>query len=138
VDHAAVVGLGQRLRDLAHERKDLGRGERAPSRELGERPPRHVLHGDEARPPVRTLHVVDLVDDRDVGMGERRGDAGLAQQPRAGRVVPAGGQHLERDLPAQPQVLGQVDLAHAPGAQPLDDAIAGGDLLDHARPLSAL
>jgi len=131
------VGLGQRLRDLPHEGNDLVGGERAPARELGQRPARHVLHGDEARPALGTVDVVDLVDDGDVGMGQRRGDAGLAQQARAGRVVTAGGQQLERDLAAQSKVLRQVDLAHASGPEPLHDPVAGRDLLEHARSLSA-
>ena len=137
VDDPPVVGLGQRLRDLPHEGNDLVGGERAPARELGQRPARHVLHGDEARPALGTVDVVDLVDDGDVGMGQRRGDAGLAQQARAGRVVTAGGQQLERDLAAQSKVLRQVDLAHASGPEPLHDPVAGRDLLEHARSLSA-
>jgi len=48
--------------------------------------------------------------------------------PRA--VVTAATEHLERDLPVEPEVLGQVDLAHASAAEALQDAVVGGGLAD--------
>jgi hypothetical protein len=48
-----------------------------------------------------------------------------------------GGQKLERDRLLEFQVVGAVDLAHAPAAQQPDDAVAPGQLVagDEARAL---
>ena len=85
--HAAVVGLGQRLRHLPHQGHRLGHIEGMRADELGQGLPGHVLHGDEAAPPVLRLHLVDLVDDRDVRMVQRGGHPRLAQEAAARVLV---------------------------------------------------
>jgi hypothetical protein len=60
---------------------------------------------------------------------EGGGDPRLAQKALAEALVrrQVVGEELERDAPAQPQVLGQVDDAHpAPAEQPLDPVAGEG------------
>ena len=117
VDDAALVRLGQRLRHLSRDRERV-RGGRAGPRcsALVERPPAHVLHGDEAAAAALALGLADLVDHRDVRVVEGGGHASLAQQP--GRRVLVRGrvraEHLEGHRPVQAEVLGQIHVAHAP------------------------
>ncbi len=67
--------------------------------------------------------LADLVDDGDVGVGDGGRPARLAKEALAGRGVAAGvRQQLERDSAAQRRVLGAVDDAHAPLADPSEDA----------------
>ncbi len=69
--------------------------------------------------------LADLVDRADVRMIERRRRAGLAMEALH-RAVVAGEilrQELERDVPAETQVLGVVDDAHSPAAKFAEDAI---------------
>ena len=60
-------------------------------------------------------------------MVDRRGQLRLAQEAVTERLVlgEARGQQLERNLPLEPQILGQVDDAHAAQAQQRLDPIAG-------------
>ena len=68
-----------------------------------------------------------LVDRNDARMVDRRGQLRLAQETLAeGPVLgQAGGEHLERHLPLQAQVLGQVDDAHAALAEQRFDPVSG-------------
>ena len=68
------------------------------------------LHGD-VLPRLR-LH--DLVDGDDVRVVQRRGGARLPSEASRLRLVAreGGGKHLECDLAAEFNVLGQIDLAH--------------------------
>ena len=81
----------------------------------------HVLRSD-VQPPVDLLEGVDGGDVRD-GSGRRR--ARLATQARgAGRVAASGRRNrLERHLPPEPRVLGEVDHAHAAGAEQAHDPV---------------
>ena len=85
--------------------------------------PLDVAHGYEEEIVSRPR----LVDRDDVRMVDRRGQLRLAQEAVTKRFVSgqAGGQQLQRDLPLEPQILGQVDDAHAAEAQQRLDPIAG-------------
>jgi len=64
-------------------------------------------------------------------------------EPRQGQRLPMqtlepfrvfghlGRQELQGHPPAQAKILGHVDVAHAPGAQPLDDSVVREGLADH-------
>ena len=60
-------------------------------------------------------------------MVDRRGQLRLAQEAVAERLVlgEAGGQQLERNPPLEPQILGQVDDAHASPAEQRLDPVTG-------------
>ena len=60
-------------------------------------------------------------------MVDRRGQLRLAQEAVTERFVlgEAGSQQLERNPPLEPQILGQVDDAHAAPAQQRLDPVAG-------------
>ena len=62
----------------------------------------------------------------------RRG-AGFAQEALDGCLVGhvRAGQKLERDLAAEREVLGQVNLTHAAGAQLLQHVVVRDGLADH-------
>ena len=108
--------LGQRCRQL--------RRVQTPAPEpLLQVAPLDVAHGDEqdvARP-------AGLVDRDDVRVVDRRGQLRLAQEPVAERFIAgeALGEQLESDPPLEPEVLGQVDDAHAAPAQQRLDPVAG-------------
>ena len=83
---------------------------------------------------VLAVVLADVVDRADVRVVQRRGDARFARgSGRAPRDRPRGRrQELQRDLPAEPDVLGAVDDAHAAAAQPLDDPIMANGCADHS------
>ena len=60
-------------------------------------------------------------------MVDRRGQLRLAQEAVTERFVlgEAGSEQLERNPPLEPQILGQVDDAHAAPAQKRLDPVAG-------------
>ena len=80
-----------------------------------------VLHGDEEQ--VAMLD--ELVGDRDVRRSQHGGRARLAQQPgtAVGIALAIGVEELQRDLPAEPRVLGDVDLARAARPEPLVNVV---------------
>ena len=96
-----------------------------PSAQVG---PGDVLHREVARPAVDAL-----VEDRDeTGVGEAGSAAGLPPEARDER--PAGvslGEvrvhDLERDLPVEPTVDGEVHGGHAAARDPGDDLVAPAD-----------
>ena len=67
--------------------------------------------------------LADFVDLHDAGVHERGGGAGFVME--TADVVRIAGQlgveHLERDLPAERKLLGQIDLGHRPAAEPAED-----------------
>ena len=75
-----------------------------------------VFLGDE----VDAVVLADFVDLHDAGVDQRGGGAGFVME--AADVVRVAGQlgveHLERDLPAERQLLGQIDLGHRAAAEP--------------------
>ena len=85
--------------------------------------PLDVAHGDEEE----VLGRPGLVDRDDVRMVDRRGQLRLAQEAVTERLVlcEVRGQELERNPPLEPQILSQVDDAHAAPAEQRLDPIAG-------------
>ena len=78
------------------------------------------------------LGFAGLVDDGDVGVIERRGGARFGEKPLRHVVLDrVAAEHLERDVAAQPQILGSIDVPHAAGAEPFEDAIVRQRLADH-------
>ena len=133
VHHPAVVRLLERLGHLPRDREGFRGGERAFAQTLEEGVAPHVLHGDEASLLPLLLELAHLVDHRDVRMAERGGHAGFAEQTPRGAFVlfGVGPQHLEGHGAMQAQVLGQVDVARGPGAEPLAEAIVQEHALVH-------
>jgi len=97
--------------------------EAAASEALFQVKPLDVAHGDEED----VLGHPGLVDRDDVRMVDRRGQLRLTQEAVAERFVlgEAGSEELQRDLPLQPQIFGQVDHAHAAPAEQRLDPVAG-------------
>ncbi len=76
----------------------------------------------------------DLVNVADVGVIQCRRRLGLLEEALFGRLVSrqVRREELDRDVPIQPRVMGQVDDAHAPAPKLGDDRIraegrAGGE-----------
>ena len=88
-----------------------------------------VLHHQE----VGAFVLADVVDRGDVRRAKRRGGAGLGQEARAalGIGLRLGGEELERDLAAEARVLGEIHVAHAPGAEPVTYPIVLDGVADH-------
>ena len=84
--------------------------------------PLHVAHRDEQV----AAGGAGLVDRDHVRVVERRGEPGLADEPLPEAFVlgELGREHLERDLPLEPVVLGEVDDAHAAAAERALDPVA--------------
>ena len=120
---AARVGAVQRARHLGNDADRVGRVQTAASQALFQVAPLDVAHRDEEE----VLGRPGLVDRDDVRMVDRRGQLRLAQEWASERLVlgEPPRQQLERDLPLEPQVLGQVDDAHAAPAQQRLDPVTG-------------
>jgi hypothetical protein len=93
--------------------------------ELLQRTPADVLHRDVVRP----VPLAAVVDRHDVRAAKARRTAGLA--PEALNVLSVLGeltaQELDRDLAAQPQILGAMDIRHAPRAHALEQPVSAVD-----------
>ena len=89
---------------------------------LLERPARDVVHHDEWQARRRG---VDGVDGDDVLVGDRGHGPRLAGEPASGRGAGGqlGGQHLDRDEPAQGPFERPEDDAHPPPADDLGDLV---------------
>ena len=112
-------GPGQRDQQLGGLPAGLGRAVQA----IGQRSPLEELERDERQ----VVDLADLVDLDDVGMAELGDGLGLDAEP--GEVVGPGllpaADHLHRDHAVQPGLAGQVDHAHAPLAELLQELVAG-------------
>ena len=74
----------------------------------------------------RLAVAAEVVDREDVGMRERGDRLRLALEARAARSASRArrcGQHLDRDVAAEPRVARPVDLAHAAGAERRHDLV---------------
>jgi hypothetical protein len=111
VDDAARVGLAQSRGDLGGDVQGFGGLERAPSDPVPQGLALDVLHGDEGA----LVAFPGLVDDADIGMGERRRGLGLPQEPlfEIGQLRKLRRQELEGHRALELEVLGLVDNPHA-------------------------
>ena len=110
----------------------VSRGSGPSSGEIGQRPAGDVFHRDEAERGAVVLDLVDLVDDRDIGMGERRAGPRLGEQPaRRFLGVARRANDFQRDGAAETLVLGTIHVAHRAGTKVRDQAIARQCLADH-------
>jgi hypothetical protein len=112
MDHAAIVGVGERVGHFAqHLPRFVDREHAALVQALREVVAAHIRHDEEDE----LLDFVDGVDRNDVGVRELRRRLRLAE--KAGLDLAAkrqlGRKQLDRDLPFQPAVLGTIDDAHA-------------------------
>ncbi len=119
----------ERVRYLGAEPRDLVDGHRLAVGQVLERLAVHQLHDQE----VATLLLCELVDRADVRVIQRRGRPRLPLEPRQrlGILGQGIGQELERHLPAEDQVLGLVDHAHAAAPELLEDLVVGDGGADH-------
>ena len=126
------VRCGQRVGHLTADIEDGVQGQRALSGEIGQRPARHVFHRDEAERGAVAFDLVDLVDDRDIGMCERRAGPRLREQPARRLLRVARRAHdFQCDRATETLVLGTVHVAHGPGTKVRDQAIPRQCLADH-------
>ena len=121
VHDAARVRFGDGIGDLPADGNRCLQFEWRLFQAVGEIVPIDVLHGDEA-PPVRFTHFVHRAD---VGMLERRGSAGLPQEPLARGLVhrQVCRKYLQRDTTTQSRIFCQVDLTHTASADRADDGV---------------
>jgi hypothetical protein len=134
VQDAIDVRVLQRIRDLSAEVEQQGERQRV-SRQLGvERLALEQLHGQEEL----SILLVKTVDGADIGVVQARGGACLATKALRRLAVLGVGvrQHLQRDQPSQPSVLGLVDNAHPAGAQLIEDLVLAECLADLQRHLT--
>ena len=103
------------------ERECFVRGHRSALESLTQRLPAQEFHRDE----VATFVAADLVDLADIGVIDRgRGLRLTEEAPLRGKVAPLVlGQKLERNRTAQHGVLGEKDIAHAPGTDRSDNTV---------------
>ena len=124
VDHATAVGVTQRVGDLAGDPKGVVKGQLLLAREA----PSQRLALDVGHDVVEQLARRARVHHRqDVGVAQTRRGLDLALEPPGadlGRQL--GAEHLERDLTAVAEVLGQEHHRHAARAQLAMNAIARG------------
>ena len=123
VHETARMGRIQGACQLCEDADCVRRVQTAALQALVQVTPLDVAHGDEEEIVGRP----SLIDRDDVRMVDRRGQLRLVQEAVTERFVhgEAGGQQLQRDAPLEPQILGQVDDAHATPAQQGLDPIAG-------------
>jgi hypothetical protein len=127
VHDAAPVAVVERVEHACGDlQRPLGQQPATGVQQLAQRRAVDVLHDDVGHraDPGRVLAgVVDRDDGRMVQRGRR---LRLTPEPRLERRVAGevGPQHLHRDLPAEPQVVRQVDLGHAPAPEHVADLVA--------------
>ena len=109
--------------DLSQDADRVRRVQAAVFEAFSQVTPLDIAHGDEEE----LLGSPGLVDRDDVRMVDRRGQLRLVEEAVTERFVlgEAGSEQLERDLPLESQILGQVDDAHPAPAQQRFDPVAG-------------
>jgi hypothetical protein len=135
VDHAELVGIGKRVGDLAGDDQRLVHRKAR----LAAQPVAQRLAFDERHDIVeQALGLVRVVHRQDMGVGETRRDLDLAREPMgAEREGDVAAEELDRDEPALPEVLRQIDRRHPASADlaleriaPAEDG-SGTDDQDH-------
>ena len=121
VDNPARVCAAHAVGDLVRHARGLGEAQRSPGDQVGQRRTVHQLHHDRRR----SGELLEPMDGRDVRVVDRRQQRGLALEPgtTVGALARRFGQHLDRDVAAQPRIAGAVDLSHAAGAEQADDLV---------------
>ena len=124
VDHALAVGVVERGGDLAREPERL-LDRKLP---LADQPGAERFAGDERHHVVeQAVGLARVEQSQDVRVLQVGGDLDLGQEPLAAdHGGELGVQHLDGDLAAVPQVLGEVDDGHAALAELPVDAVAVG------------
>jgi hypothetical protein len=122
VHEPASVRRIERARYLRDERKRLRGGKRPIPEQLLEVLPLDVAHRNEDAP----VGLARLVDRDDVRVVERGRELRLGQQPLAEALVlgEARREQLERHLPLQPPILGELDDPHAAATEHVLDPVA--------------
>ena len=96
--------------------RQAGRERAAAANDFAQIAAGHVFLGD----VVDAVLLADFVDLHDAGVHQRGGGPGFVMEAadvvRIARQV--GVEHLERDLPAERKLLGQIDFGHRPAAEP--------------------
>ena len=122
----AGVRVLEALGDLAADVRRLRRGEPAAGVEQGpQRAAREELEHHERHAGV----LAPVVDGDDVGMVQRGGELGLGPEPAQEPGVLGEGpvEHLDRDAPAQPDVVGHVHAAARACTDRGEQAVAAGE-----------
>ena len=124
MNHASAVGIGEGPGHLLHHADDLGRRERSgPANALCQR-----LAIDEAHHEAEHgTALLDGVHRHDVGVRERRGRPGLAEEAFA-ELRPDGQlrrQHLDGHGPVEREIAGEIDRAHAAATELALDGVTG-------------
>ncbi len=121
MDHAALVGGGQRLGQIGGEAEEVFGRQALVGDRLAERLAVDQLHGQKTDPVV----FFDRVDGDDVGVIERREHLRLAFESRqpSGTAGLGSRQHLDRDPAVEAGIYAGVDLPHAAGADGADDLV---------------
>ena len=129
MDDALGVRDAQRVGELDADVEHLGDLHRPAGHALAERLAAQQLHHDERR---RLVHA-DVVDGADAGMAQGAGRAGFEPESIERLLIldGVGGQDLQRHLPAQPFVLGQIHDAHPARAERPENPIVREGLSDH-------
>ena len=140
MDHAAIVGVGDRLRDAregvdeaAERPASLGLAEAVGPRrgvdrvdDLAQGPAADLLHRE---PEAAIVELSLIVDGDDARVLEAGGDPRLGEEPRPhlgrGRVLEA--QHLQREDPVEEAIAHAPHLAERPAADQLDPLVALGE-----------
>ncbi len=116
MDDSLRMGVRDGAGRVAHQGRDsAGLG----AAQLLEVAPFDELHGD----VVLSVHLAEIVDGRDVRMGEGRRDMRFATEPRNVPILPHL-EHLERDPAAEGRVPRLPHLAHAALAEEQDAPVA--------------
>ena len=122
VDDVKPVSEAERLEDLQrYGCEEVGAEGSVLEDDRLKRPPRQVVH----RHVVPVLRLAPVTDLHDVRVGQAGSAADLAAETLEELLVvrKARGQYLERDLPAENQVVGKVDIGHVAAAELADDLI---------------
>ena len=121
MDEPRRVRLGQRAGDRNRHGEHVAHAHARARNPLVERLALHQFHRDELDAAV----AADVEHGDDVRVVERGGGARLLREPAPGVVVQAASREegFQRDVAVQPGVAGAIDLAHASGAERLEDLI---------------
>ncbi len=125
-DGRAMCGI-ERGRDLDRAVERVSERQRSSRDPLSERFPVQKLHDQVRHEPVPLRFAIgtDVVEGADVRMTEAGDDAGFTLEALARGFIDRGvrEEHLDRDDPAEPGIVGAVDLAHAAAANTVLEAV---------------